>query len=108
MRGAWDDLSDRGPIFAGQSLKNTLRRTCVRASVPNIPPYGTRHSFASRWAAEGRSRETLVKIMGHADGRMIDRIYAHFGSNELRDHVRRVRWGEEAEVIPLRPASNGT
>ena len=106
LRAAWDDLPAHGPIFAGQSLSQTLKRACVRAGAPHIPPYGTRHSFASRWAAEGRSRETLVKIMGHADGRMIDRVYAHFGSNELRAHMRGVQWGEEATVIPLRPASN--
>lgn len=95
LRARWEELPAEGPIFAGQSLRESLRRACKKAAVPELNPYGTRHSFISRWAAEGRSREALIKIVGHADGRMIDQVYAHFGTDELRDHMAGVSWGED-------------
>lgn len=95
LRARWDELPAEGPIFAGQSLRESLRRACQKAGVPELNPYGTRHSFISRWAAEGRSREALIKIVGHADGRMIDQVYAHFGTDELRNHMAGVDWGGE-------------
>lgn len=104
LRKGWDDLPDEGPIFAGQSLKETLRRMCAKLNLPHLHAYGTRHSFISRWAAEGRSRDALIKIVGHSDGQMIDRVYAHFGTDELADHVARVGWGREATVVPIRSA----
>jgi integrase len=103
----WNDLPVKGPIFAGQSMKNVLRRTCKAAGVPVISPYGTRHSFASRWAVEGRSKDALIKLMGHRDGRMIDRVYAHFGSAELADHVVRVNWESEGDVVQMRRRAPG-
>ena len=66
-----------------------------------LNPYGTRHTFVNRWAQEGRSRDALIKIVGHADGRMIDQVYAHFGIEELADHMARVTWRTEGNVIPL-------
>ena len=102
LEAAWDDLPDEGPIFAGQSMKMTLRRICNKVGLPVLNPYGTRHTFASRWAYEGRSKDALIKIMGHADGRMIDEVYAHFGTAELADHMVRVGWGGESNVVPLR------
>ena len=95
LRERWEDLPAEGPIFAGQNLRESLRRACRKAGVPELNPYGTRHSFISRWAAEGRSREALIKIVGHADGRMIDQVYAHFGTDELRNHMAMVGWGGE-------------
>ena len=88
MEKSWDKIPDEGPIFEGQNLKCTLRRLCEKLGIsPALHAYGTRHSFISRWAAEGRSRDALIKIVGHADGQMIDRIYAHFGKDELADHI---------------------
>ena len=101
IEGAWSKLPEHGPIFAGQSLKESLRRACKKAEIPTLNAYGTRHSFVSRWAQEGRSREALIKIVGHADGRMIDQVYAHFGASELADHMARVGWQDSAKVIPL-------
>lgn len=92
---AWDGLPEEGPIFVGQCLKSTLRRVCPKVGVKTIHAYGTRHSFISRWAAEGLSRDALIKIVGHSDGQMIDRVYAHFGTEELADHVARVEWGRK-------------
>ena len=102
LRERWDDLPDTGPIFARQCLKGTLRRTCAKVKIPALNPFGTRHTFISHWAQEGRSRDALIKIVGHRDGRMIDRIYAHFGTAELADHMARVTWRREGKVVPLR------
>ena len=105
LQDRWDDLPEDGPIFTGQSLKKSLRRACAAVGIPMLNPYGTRHTFVSRWAQEGRSRDALIKIVGHRDGRMIDRIYAHFGTDELADHMARVTWRARGNVVPLR-ASN--
>ncbi len=102
LSDAWNGLPVEGPIFGGQSLKETLRRVCNKVGFKPLNPYGTRHSFISRWAQEQRSRDALIKIVGHADGRMIDQIYAHFGADELADHMVRVSWGKEAKVVQLR------
>ena len=102
LQERWEELPARGPIFAGQSMKETLRRTCKAAGVQPISPYGTRHTFASRWAVEGRSKDALIKLMGHKDGRMIDQFYAHFGSAELADHMVRVGWESEGKVVQMR------
>ena len=107
IEAEWDELPDEGPIFAGQCLRQTLKRACKVAGVEHIPPYGTRHTFISRWLQEGRSRDALIKIVGHVDGKMIDRVYAHFGAPELADHLARVGWGREADVIPLRARKEG-
>lgn len=104
LAASWDDIPDDGPIFEGQSLKCTLRRLCEKLGIkPTLNAYATRHSFISRWAAEGRSRDALIKIVGHADGQMIDRIYAHFGTDELADQIAKLGWSQQAEVIEFDP-----
>ena len=60
-----------------------------------------------RWAADGNSKDALIKMMGHVDGRMIDRVYAHFGTAELADHMATVAWGNEAKIIPFRRPTHG-
>jgi integrase len=108
LERTWDRLPGEGPIFVGQCMKSTLKRICEKVGIePALNPYGTRHSFVSRWAAEDRSRDALIKIVGHTDGQMIDRIYAHFGKGELADHIARLGWGQKADVIPIRASASG-
>lgn len=102
LREEWDRLPSTGPIFAGQSLKATVPRECERAGVPRISQYGTRHSFATRWASEGRSEFALARILGHSDIGLTHRYYVHLGARELAEQVGRLSWGTDGRVVQLR------
>jgi len=93
LLAAWDDLADEGPIFEGQSLRQSLKYACNKAGIEPLHPYGARHSFISRWAAEGHNRDALLKIVGHKDGKMIDQVYAHFRDEELANQMNKITWG---------------
>lgn len=49
--------------------------------------YAWRHSFATRKLIEGHDHLTVAEIMGHRDGTMLARVYAHLDQDD--EHLRK-------------------
>ena len=56
-------------IFAG-------RYACRRAGVPHTTPNDLRRTYATELHAAGARLATIAPTMGHADTRMLERVYA--------------------------------
>lgn len=66
-----------------------LRRACARAGIEPCSLHTLRHSFGHAMAEAGVPLELVAPMMGHADTRMLERIYARRSPGELARAVAR-------------------
>ena len=77
-------------------LTKQWRKACDTAGVKDITLYeGTRHSFASQAANDGKPMDLIGEMLGHSTTKMTQR-YSHINTNSLQQVARR------PEVIPIR------
>jgi len=62
----------RGKIFGGKSIR-TLRRYIVDSL--GLSPHYLRHAMCTHALEAGAPRAAVIRQAGHADGRMLDRVY---------------------------------
>ena len=98
-RVGWDDpraLLFTGPGGGPLRLANWRRRhfypAVERAGLVRLTPHDLRHTAASFFVAEGANPWMLAEILGHADTRMVDRVYGHLFDKDrhaLRERMSR-------------------
>ena len=76
-RSGWIFPSPRDSSKPRKNFIHALRRACRTAGLPHIHPHGLRHTWASRLAASGVDRRTLMELGGWKDSRILDEIYSH-------------------------------
>jgi integrase len=78
-----------GALFAGDADKWrwALKYAARRAGIAHCTPNDLRRTFSTWMRAGGALNETLAPIMGHADGRMLDRVYARLPPALLRERL---------------------
>jgi integrase/recombinase XerD len=89
-RGSGDRLfvSARGRGLTRQALWALVRRTAVRAGLPNrVSPHMLRHSFASHLLEGGADLRAVQAMLGHADI-ATTQIYTHLPSAALKRMYR--------------------
>src|SRR2546427_9121941 len=67
-----------GKVFAKRpdEFRSALRYACRRAGVPHTTPNDLRRTYATELHAAGARLATIAPTMGHADTRMLERVYA--------------------------------
>ena len=78
-------LSEGGGALTPNALALMVRRLAKRANVPRLHPHLFRHSFATGWLRNGGDMETLRRILGHVDYRMVQR-YLHLVEDDILLH----------------------
>ncbi len=83
---------NEGALFPpwGNSVRG-LRNACKRAGIADCSLKDLRRTFASEHAALGTHELVLQRMMGHADSRMLARVYAQFADETLIEAGRRLR-----------------
>jgi integrase len=74
-----------GMLFSSWgNIRRSLVAACDRGGVPPIGPRRLRHTYSHWLKAEGIHHDELAPAMGHADTRMLDRVYGRTEGDELR------------------------
>jgi len=71
-----------------RNVRGDLRDACARAGIEPCSPNDLRRTFASWMHAEGATLDLLFPLMGHADTRMLERVYARLSPDELAERLR--------------------
>jgi integrase len=81
----------RGRALSDEGLLGVARRRLINAAASRVGPkfclYNFRHSWATRALENGVDAVTVAVLLGHADTRMLSRVYQHLSQNP--DHLRR-------------------
>ena len=64
-----------------------MKYAARRAGLDHATPNDLRRTFSTWMRAGGAINETLAPMMGHADGRMLDRTYARLPPAILRERL---------------------
>lgn len=77
-----------------------IREVCKRLEIPGFDLRTLRRSFVRMKALAGVKEEDLVRLMGHADSRMIHEVYLRVPPVGLTDAAGEA-WPESAPAAPL-------
>jgi len=62
----------------------TIGKACVRAGIPHCTAHDFRRTFASKLKQRGVDSMIVGKILGHASGQQVERIYGRLNLDSLR------------------------
>ena len=82
------------------------RADCAKAALASCSPNDLRRTFAHWMRARGMPIELVAPLMGHADTRMVERVYGRFPESELISRVRASVDCSECAVNPLDPGAS--
>ncbi len=75
-------------------MRREWHDACERAGVPHVKLYeGARHSAATEWKRQGADDRTIQAILGHTDGRSVER-YARMTNQAVVEVLRPKRGAE--------------
>jgi integrase len=92
----WQDYNLVFPSNTGTplSIRNLERRhfkpLLVKANLPDIRLYDLRHSCATLLLADGENIKVVSERLGHADGALVLRTYAHVSPSMQRSATERM------------------
>jgi integrase len=82
-------FSNSGRIWTKSSQTRPMAEACKRANIaPAISFHILRHCYASSLVNAGVSINVISELLGHADGRMAQRHYAHLAPSYVADQVK--------------------
>lgn len=79
-----------GPLWPEYDEWEMFQRACKRAAIGSVSANDLRRTFCSWLAQAGVPLLVTVRLMGHKSARMVERVYAHFGSDDLQDAIGRL------------------
>lgn len=66
------------------NVRRDLHAACKRAGIPAVSPNDLRRTFGTWLRAEGVEPHLIGAAMGHADSRMVERVYGRIDATDLR------------------------
>lgn len=73
------------------TAKKKMAAALQAAGVSDHLPHDARHTFASRWKAQGLDPELCRAVMGHAGKDINEDVYTHYGQEKMRDEMNRLK-----------------
>jgi integrase len=83
-------LGPDDPIFPPWQEWDALKRSTDRLGLETVSPNDLRRTFCSWLAQAGTPLLVTVKLMGHRSARMVEKVYARFGSDDLQAAIARL------------------
>jgi len=87
---AMADWLEARPVGVGPLVRSwinphlTIGKACVRAGIPHCTAHDFRRTFASKLKQRGVDSMIVGKILGHASGQQVERIYGRLNLDSLR------------------------
>ena len=75
--------------LAWSNVRRDLGVACRAAGIPAVTPNDLRRSLATWLRAAGVEPGLLALVLGHADGRMVERVYGRIAGDALRGALER-------------------
>jgi len=76
---------ENGPMFKPwTNVRRDLHQACDVAKIPHCSPNDLRRTCATWLRAAGASPDLIAPVMGHADSRMVERVYGRLPIEDLR------------------------
>jgi hypothetical protein len=69
------------------NVRRDLIEACVRAGIPPCSPNELRRTCATWLRAAGAPPDLIAPVMGHADTRMVERVYGRLSPSDLRGRL---------------------
>ena len=67
---------EKGQLFLDwQNVRRDLRAACAKLEIPRCSPNDLRRTCATWLRAAGAPPHLIAPLMGHADSRMVERVY---------------------------------
>ena len=79
------------------NVRRDLRIACARAGIPPVSPNDLRRTFGTWLRQQGVVPSLIAPAMGHADSRMVERVYGRLPIEDLRAQLA------AAASVPLLP-----
>lgn len=79
-----DSRGHEGEPFSEQTARRQWDRIKAQIDIHNMVPYEGRHTFATRLAYSGVEQATTIKMLGHKDERMSNRVYVHANAQHVK------------------------
>jgi integrase len=76
------------PFRPWGNVRRDLEVACRRAGVPRVTPRDLRRTHGSILRQKGVEPHLIGKMLGHADSRMVERIYGQLPADSLGDLIR--------------------
>jgi integrase len=90
------------------NYRRDLSAACRRAGIEHCSPNDLRRTFSHWMSDQGVPNEVIAPMMGHADTRMLSRVYNRKTPEELARAVRRAAGlPEPGAPLAQQPASQG-
>lgn len=70
-------------LYHERSFRNRLTEACKRAGIPHLSPNDLRRTHGKWLRLSGVTPGVIGTTLGHADGRMAERVYAKASASEL-------------------------
>ena len=83
-----DVKDDEHVVTDTSSVRHALIRACKRLKMSSVSPNDIRRSVAHWLELAGVPRTVVAGVMGHADTRMLDRVYGKLDPQELQKLLR--------------------
>ena len=75
-----------GPMFRPwTNVRRDLELACSRAGIPKVTPRDFRRTLGTWLRAQGIEPSLIGDVLGHADGRMAERVYGRLSAEARRD-----------------------
>jgi site-specific recombinase XerD len=78
--------ANRGRPWTRRAVCNRMH-SVSRATGKGLAMYDARHGFATRELVQGHDHLTVAELMGHRDGSMLAKVYAHLDRDDA--HLKR-------------------
>ena len=82
-------VAEAMPFDAWSNVRRDLARACDEAKLPRVTPNDLRRSHGSILRAAGADPHMIASMMGHADSRMVERVYGRLNTDHLKSLINR-------------------
>jgi integrase len=89
----WADGDGEKLFQTWSNVRRDLRAACKTCGIEPVSPNDLRRTFATWLRLQGVPPNLIAPMMGHADSRMVERVYGQLSTTALRDLVERAVYG---------------
>jgi len=97
------------PLFAHWSnIRRALRTACEHAGIPRVSPNDLRRTFGTWCRLAGMPTDRIAVLLGHADARMVERVYGKLDPAAMGPEIRAIFTGLPLPQLLPYPNTTGS